>query len=1015
MSEIKCLYANIRGLATGQQNQRKLSFLSELCESLGIKIIILTESHLKEEIKDSEIQIKGFNIHRCDRTDINQGGVIIYTHQSLEINEEKTTKFSNGCCELLTLNISSLNTHIVCLYRPPNTKSEKLSEPIKIADEYFNTVQKDKIIFIGDMNLPFISWKHVEGVVYPEITSGDTIDNQNQAKSIIDLADKHFMMQLITEPTREKNVLDLLFSNHSDDIEISSIEKVSNVLSDHNFIYFNFSANTMAEKSAKTKPQNTETGLNQFQFWSEKCEWEKLKEHLNSTDWNTILNDNTSIDKDIESLYNSVYEACSNTIPKKGKSRASVIPRDRAILMRKRKLWRKKLLTTNKQNRKEQINRKIVDIEVKLIRSHESERLRDENKVINDTKRNTKAFYGYAKKFASCKSKVGPLINEKGEKTEDPVEMSKILKEQYEKAFNNKSTKPEIKINSESNDVNEVNLEDFFSEKGNFNDINIDIDDIISAIKETKINSAPGPDSFPPLLLHKCKEELAIPLKMIMNKSIKTNKVPQIWKAANITCIHKGGDKSKAINYRPVSLTSILAKLMERIIRWYLVQYLELNNAFPDSQHGFRSGRSTISQLLEHYENIIQALEEKSNIDIIMLDYSKAFDKINISILLHKLKKLGISGSVGKWLGNFLLERKQKVSVSKHLSDPSDIISGVPQGTILAPILFLIYIADIGDNLTHSSITSYADDSKISKIIATLMDGQHLLCDLHKLFNWTEENLMTFNIDKFEVLRIGKDENMKNEIKYTTPEGKELPEKTTVKDLGIIFNNKGDFSDHISVKSTKGRSVSGLILRTFITREAAPLMMLFKALVIPVIEYGSIIWNPHKKGEINEIESVQRYYTSKIEGMEDKNYHQRLKDLKIYSLERRRERYDLLYAYKILSRSVPNIGLQFKWSNRRGRTLVPPPVTKNSSEHAKTLRNHAYRARVSRLFNSLPQYLRNLSPDTPLVKVKSTLDRYLATIRDEPTLPGYSTAAASNSMIHQRRTEDSPDRKIHRR
>ena len=145
------------------------------------------------------------------------------------------------------------------------------------------------------------------------------------------------------------------------------------------------------------------------------------------------------------------------------------------------------------------------------------------------------------------------------------------------------------------------------------------------------------------------------------------------------------------------------------------------------------------------------------------------------------------------------------------------------------------------------------------------------------------------------------------------------------------------------------------------------------------------------------------------------NYHQRLKELKIYSLERRRERYDILYAFKILKSEVPNIGLNFKWSNRRGRTLVPPPVRKNSSEHAKTLRNHSYRSRVSQLFNSLPREIRNVSADLSLPRIKSLLDSYLANIRDEPLLPGYNTAAMSNSVLHQGWTEDGPFRKIHSR
>ena len=147
------------------------------------------------------------------------------------------------------------------------------------------------------------------------------------------------------------------------------------------------------------------------------------------------------------------------------------------------------------------------------------------------------------------------------------------------------------------------------------------------------------------------------------------------------------------------------------------------------------------------------------------------------------------------------------------------------------------------------------------------------------------------------------------------------------------------------------------------------------ALVIAIIEYESIIWSPHKKCDINSIEAIQRSFISKLDGLKDKNHHERLKCLKLYSLERRRDRYDILYAYKILKRTVPNVCLQFKWSSRRGRSLVPPPVTKNSSDHAKTVRNSSYRSRVTRLFNSLPTVLRNIT-DTNMdknPKIKSIL------------------------------------------
>ena len=145
-----------------------------------------------------------------------------------------------------------------------------------------------------------------------------------------------------------------------------------------------------------------------------------------------------------------------------------------------------------------------------------------------------------------------------------------------------------------------------------------------------------------------------------------------------------------------------------------MIQHLEANDAFPDSQHGFRSGRLTVSQLLEQYERILDVLASKSNIDIIMLDYAKAFDRINHFILLFKLKDLGISGNIGKWIGQFLMNRNQRVSINGFLSKSSPVISGVPQGTILGPVLFLIYISDIGEKLTNCNISSYADDSKVS-------------------------------------------------------------------------------------------------------------------------------------------------------------------------------------------------------------------------------------------------------------------------------------------------------------
>ena len=556
----------------------------------------------------------------------------------------------------------------------------------------------------------------------------------------------------------------------------------------------------------------------------------------------------------------------------------------------------------------------------------------------------------------------------------------------------------------DKNDESRKHIDDFFdNENAPFCDITISENDVLKAIQETRINSAPGVDCVPPILLHKCKNQLLTPLSMIMNKSVKTGKLPNIWKEAIITPIFKGGLKELPSNYRPVSLTSQIAKLLERIIRWYLIKYLELNNAFPDSQHGFREQRSTVSQLLEHYDEIIDALEKKANIDIIMLDFCKAFDKINISILLNKLKALGIGGNIARWIGNFLIKRKQKIVVNKQSSQWSEVKSGVPQGTILAALLFLIYITDIGNEVVNSSIVSYADDSKIKKTIQNRNDGEKLQEDLNTIYKWTEENNMEFNLTKFEILRIGKQENLKSEIKYTTPDGKQIEESAIVKDLGVFFNKDGNFDDHIKVKIAKCNKMCGYILRTFITRESEPLLSLFKSLVIPITDYGSMIWNPSKRKDIQAIEKIQRNFTKRIKGLSDLDYYQRLKYLNIYSMERRRERYELLYIFKIIKHQVPNVGLKWKFFPRRGRELIPPSVAKNSLLSAVTIRRNSFRGKAAYLFNCLPASLRNINIDTPMPTIKRAADKILKNVADEPMLIGYgrSNSSVSNKLTHQ--------------
>lgn len=986
----------------GENNKRKVKYLSEKCQEENIKLLVTTESHLNSDILNEEINIANFEVYRSDRRAPRKcGGVAVFAHQSIKITESKIKRFSNSTCELLILEAEDLNLHIVTIYRPPDTTSDKFHPCLSEAEQYLKQISSTgNVMLLGDFNFPFLKWKEVEDSVIYNIVSGGTKDEQNQAQALLSLADSFFLSQVITEPTRLENIIDLVFTNNPDLLTNINIQKVSKHLSDHNEIVANLNC-AMPEITKEKFAKNT-SRLTSLNFWSEKADWISMNSYLSSINWSQRITSETNVTTDINFLIDELSKASENFIPKKRSKLCHQIPRDRKILMRRNKFLKRKLLTQQKEKKVDKIQNEIIGNQTKILKSHEAERLANEEKVTKGIKKNSKLFYSYAKRFLKKQKNIGPLKDNLGNIVSDPLKMSEIIKEQYEKSFSKKKNHIEVSL-SEPTSSNTININDLFSETDPFTHIDITKEDVITAIKATKINSAPGPDGVPPILLHNCIDSIVDPLKMILKKSFDNSDIPEIWKEAFITPIFKNkGDKSDPSQYRPISLTSQIVKLLERIIRIYLIQYLEVNNAFPNSQHGFRPGRSTVSQLVEQYDNILNALVNKHNMDIIMLDYAKAFDTINHSILLQKLKNLGISGLVGKWIGNFLLNRNQQVGINGFQSSPSNVISGVPQGTILGPVLFLIYIADIADNITHSTVSSYADDSKVSKEIKSEVDGKELQEDTNLLYRWSDNNLMEFNTTKFEVLRIGPNNDLKKNIKYTNPEGDEIPETDLTKDLGVYFNNSGDFSDHIKLKVSKAKQIAGYIMRTFLSRKPEIMITLLKSLVLPIIDYSSIIWNPHTQQDIAFIESVQRNYTSKLEGMADLNYYSRLKKLKLYSSQRRRDRYHILYIFKIIHGKVPNPGISFKWSPRRGKVLTYPTVTSQSSKAA-TLLHHSFTRRAPRLFNALPQCLRNLPADTSADTLKSKLDKFLQTIPDEPRISGHfpTNSASSNRVEDQ--------------
>ena len=274
---------------------------------------------------------------------------------------------------------------------------------------------------------------------------------------------------------------------------------------------------------------------------------------------------------------------------------------------------------------------------------------------------------------------------------------------------------------------------------------------------------------------------------------------------------------------------------------------------------------------------------------------------------------------------------------------------------------------------------------------------------MSEVFNWSESNSLKFNVDKLELLRINGSKRLDDSHYYIGPLGSPIPQVETSKDLGIIFNKNGSFKDHIEGKCSKARQICGYILRTFITRDSGVMLTLFKSLVLPILEYGCILWNPFKLSEIRCLEQVQRNFTSRIELNDELNYWDRLKKFKLYSLERRRERYIILYVFKIIKGIVPNPGISWKVHERRGLELCYPPIKGGGKEKHKTMKHQSFFVKSVRLFNCLPKRIRSIGNSVDMLTIKYHLDEFLADCPDEPRLQGYTVASRSvnNELTNQ--------------
>ena len=459
--------------------------------------------------------------------------------------------------------------------------------------------------------------------------------------------------------------------------------------------------------------------------------------------------------------------------------------------------------------------------------------------------------------------------------------------------------------------------------------------------------------------------------------------VPFDWKLANVVPAHKKGDQEFVENYRPISLLSLVSKVLERCVFNTIKDHIFCR--INPCQHGFLPGKNCVTQLIEVFDKIGKQLDRGKQIDVIYLDMSKAFDKVSHKRLLLRLREFGFGGNILNWFRSYLQDRRQQTTILGATSSPSQVTSGVPQGSVLGPVLFLLYENDLPFSVKNSSIATYADDTKIFKEIHNIGDAASLQEDLSNFESSSSDMGLHLNTSKCKALRVTRKHR---QIKYPyTLQDNMLENVENERDLGVWISNNLTWRKQVLEQCSKANKMLGFIKRSTRTiKNCKARRTLYITLVRSQMGYATQVWSPQTIDLVARLERVQRRaskYILDLPFLCESSYTQRLIDLVFLPLSYWHEYLDMLFFYKAncgIMRLSGAVDPKHNENSRITRSVDPNSINFQVRKYKTSTYQQTYTIRTTRIWNILPGSITDKS--NSLITFKNLLIKYYYTALD---------------------------------